>query len=360
MKTVVIAAAVAMLCSLFGTPLYIRFLVRRGYGQFIRDDGPTAHHTKRGTPTMGGAVIIAATLGGYGIAHLATMWPPTLSALLVLFLMVGLGFVGWLDDYLKISKQRSLGLRAGPKLIGQSLVAVAFAVVALTVDNGDRLTPASTYVSFIRDTPLDLAFAGPVIGLVLFVVWALIMIAGTSNGVNLTDGLDGLASGATVAVAGSYLLIGTWQSNQSCSRLPIQQCYDVRDPLDLAVVSACLLGATFGFLWWNASPAKIFMGDTGSLALGGALAGLAILTRTELLLVVLGGLFVIILLSVVIQVGSFKLTGRRVFRMAPLQHHFELAGWNEVTIVIRFWIIAGLFCGLGLGVFYAEWVVGTQ
>ncbi len=360
MKTVVIAAAVAMVCSLFGTPLYIRFLVRRGFGQFIRDDGPTAHHTKRGTPTMGGAVIIGATLAGYGVAHAVTVWTPTLSGLLVLFLMVGLGFVGWLDDYIKISKQRSLGLRAAPKLIGQSLVAVIFAVVALTVDSGERLTPASTHISFIRDTPIDLGFAGAGVGLVLFVVWALIMIAGTSNGVNLTDGLDGLASGATVAVAGSYLLIGTWQSNQSCSRLPIAQCYDVRDPLDLAVVSACLLGATFGFLWWNASPAKIFMGDTGSLALGGALAGLAILTRTELLLVILGGLFVLILLSVVIQVGSFKMTGKRVFRMAPLQHHFELAGWNEVTIVIRFWIIAGMFCGLGLGIFYAEWVVGSQ
>ncbi len=360
MKTVVIAAAVALVCSLFGTPLYIRFLVRRGFGQFIRDDGPTAHHTKRGTPTMGGAVIIAATFLGYGIAHLATMWRPTLSALLVLFLMGGLGFVGWLDDYIKISKQRSLGLRPGPKLLGQSLVAVVFAVVALTMHNGDRLTPASTKISFVRDTPIDLAFAGSGVGLVLFIGWALIMIAGTSNGVNLTDGLDGLASGATVAVAGSYLLIGTWQSNQSCSRLPSALCYDVRDPLDLAVVAACLLGSTFGFLWWNASPAKIFMGDTGSLALGGALAGLAILTRTELLLVILGGLFVIILLSVVIQVGWFKMTRRRVFRMAPLQHHFELAGWNEVTIVIRFWIIAGLFCGLGLGAFYAEWVVGTQ
>jgi phospho-N-acetylmuramoyl-pentapeptide-transferase len=355
-KTVVIAAAVAMVCSLFGTPLYIRFLVRRGYGQFIRDDGPTSHHTKRGTPTMGGAVIIAATLIGYGVAHLITFWEPTLSGLLVLFLMVGLGFVGWLDDYIKISKQRSLGL-----------VAIAFAVVALTIDNGETFTPASTKISFIRDLPIDLGFAGPIVGLVLFVGWALIMIAGTSNGVNLTDGLDGLASGATVAVSGSYLLIGTWQSNQSCNspRLQIEEtaralCYNVRDPRDLAVVAACLLGATFGFLWWNASPAKIFMGDTGSLALGGALAGLAILTRTELLLVILGGLFVIILMSVVIQVGYFKLSGKRVFRMAPLQHHFELAGWNEVTIVIRFWIIAGLFCGLGLGVFYAEWVVGTQ
>ncbi len=360
MKTVLIAAAVAMVCSLFGTPLFIRFLVHRGYGQFIRDDGPTSHHTKRGTPTMGGAVMIASALIGYGVAHLLTLWTPTLSGLLVLFLMVGLGFVGFLDDFIKISKQRSLGLRSGPKLIGQSLVAVLFAIVALQFSNGAIHTPASTSISFIRDTRFDLAFAGPVIGVVLFVIWALLMIAGTSNGVNLTDGLDGLASGATVAVAGAYVLIGTWQSNNSCELRPGLQCYDVRDPRDLAVVAACVLGSTFGFLWWNASPAKIFMGDTGSLALGGALAGLAILTRTELLLVLLGGLFVLISLSVMIQVGSFKLTGKRVFRMAPLQHHFELAGWNEVTIVIRFWIIAGLFVGLGLGVFYGEWVVGTQ
>jgi len=178
--------------------------------------------------------------------------------------------------------------------------------------------------------------------------------------VNLTDGLDGLATGTSVAVFGSYLLIGIWQSNNSCSIKPGALCYEVRDPRDLAVVAACVLGACFGFLWWNASPAKIFMGDTGSLALGGALAGLAILTRTELLILLLGGLFVLITLSVVIQVGSFKLTGKRVFKMAPLQHHFELVGWGEVTIVIRFWIIAGLFVGLGLGVFYAEWVVGSR
>jgi phospho-N-acetylmuramoyl-pentapeptide-transferase len=359
-KAVVIASAVAMFSSLFGTPVFIRLLVRRGYGQFIRDDGPTAHHTKRGTPTMGGAVIIAATIAGYFIAHALVVWKPTLSGLLVLFLMVGLGVVGFLDDFIKISKQRSLGLRAGPKIIGQSLVAIVFAAVALIAANGETLTPASARISFIRDTGVNLAFAGTGVGLVLFIVWALLMIAGTSNGVNLTDGLDGLASGATVAVAGAYVLIGTWQSNQSCVKRLDQQCYDVRDPRDLAVVAACVLGATFGFLWWNASPAKIFMGDTGSLALGGALAGLAILTRTELLIVLLGGLFVLISLSVIIQVGSFRMTGKRVFRMAPLQHHFELVGWNEVTIVIRFWIIAGLFVGLGLGVFYAEWVVGTQ
>src|SRR4051794_13397503 len=186
------------------------------------------------------------------------------------------------------------------------------------------------------------------------------MIAGTSNGVNLTDGLDGLATGTSVMVFASYVLIGIWQFGQNCARSAAPtNCYEVRDPLDLAVVAACVMGACFGFLWWNASPAKIFMGDTGSLSLGGALAGLAITTRTELLVVILGGLFVIITLSVIIQVGSFKMTGKRVFRMAPLQHHFELVGWNEVTIVIRFWIIAGLFVALGLGLFYAEWVVGA-
>jgi phospho-N-acetylmuramoyl-pentapeptide-transferase len=359
-KTILIAAAVSLVVALFGTPLYIRFLVRRGYGQFIRDDGPTSHHTKRGTPTMGGAVIIAAALTGYGVAHLATLWVPTMSGALVLFLMTGLGFVGFLDDYIKISKQRSLGLRAGTKLAGQSVVAIVFAVLALQFKNSERLAPASTRVSFIRDTAINLAFAGTFIGIVLFVVWAMTIIWATSNGVNLTDGLDGLATGATVAVCGAYLLIGIWQSNNSCLIKHDPQCYQVRDPRDLAVVAACVLGACFGFLWWNASPAKIFMGDTGSLALGGALAGLAILTRTELLIILLGGLFVLITLSVIIQVGSFKLTGRRVFKMAPLQHHFELVGWGEVTIVIRFWIIAGLFVGLGLGVFYAEWVVGTQ
>lgn len=360
MKTVLIAGAVSLIVSLFGTPLYIRFLVRRGYGQFIRDDGPTSHHTKRGTPTMGGAIIIGAALTGYAIAHLATLWTPTMSGILVLFLMTGLGFVGWLDDYIKITKQRSLGLRAGSKLAGQSIVAIVFAVLALQFGDSGKGTPASTRISFIRDTGINLAFAGTAIGIVLFVIWAMVIIAGMSNGVNLTDGLDGLATGASVLVFASYLLIGIWQSNNSCTNKPGPQCYEVRDPRDLAVVSACLLAACFGFLWWNASPAKIFMGDTGSLALGGALAGLAITTRTELLIVLLGGLFVMITLSVVIQVGSFKLRRKRVFRMAPLQHHFELVGWGEVTIVIRFWIIAGLFVGLGLGVFYAEWVVGIQ
>jgi phospho-N-acetylmuramoyl-pentapeptide-transferase len=359
-KAVLIAAVVALVGALFGTPMFIKFLVRQGYGQFIRDDGPTSHHTKRGTPTMGGAVIIGSSLAAYALAHLVTATPLTWSGVLVLFLMTGLGLVGFLDDYIKISKQRSLGLRSGEKLAGQTLVAVVFAVLALQFPNSKHRTPASTYVSFVRDTPVNLAFAGSLVGLILFVIWANIMIAGTSNGVNLTDGLDGLATGASVMVFAAYVLIGIWQGNQNCQLTPGLKCYEVRDSRDLAVVAAAAMGACFGFLWWNASPAKIFMGDTGSLALGGALAGLAITTRTELLVVILGGLFVTITLSVIIQVGSFKMTGKRVFRMAPLQHHFELLGWNEVTIVIRFWIIAGLFVALGLGLFYAEWVVGAQ
>ena len=359
MKAVLIAAVVSLVLSLFGTPAFIKLLVKRGYGQFIRDDGPTSHHTKRGTPTMGGAVIVLSSLVAFGVAHLVTGQLPSVSGLLVLFLMTGMGLVGFLDDYIKISKQRSLGLRSKQKLAGQTLVAVTFAVLALQFPNESFRTPASTAVSFVRDTPINLAFAGPVLGIILFVVWANVIVAGTSNGVNLTDGLDGLATGASVMVFASYVLIGIWQFNQNCQWNPGTKCYEVRDPHDLAIVAAAGMGACFGFLWWNASPAKIFMGDTGSLALGGALAGLAILTRTELLIIILGGLFVTITLSVIIQVASFKTTGKRVFRMAPLQHHFELLGWQEVTIVIRFWIIAGLFVALGLGLFYAEWVVGA-
>src|SRR6185437_7216570 len=184
------------------------------------------------------------------------------------------------------------------------------------------------------------------------------MIGATSNAVNLTDGLDGLATGATILVLAAYVLIANWQLRNDCTQQLANNCYLVRDPLDIAVVAAAVLGACFGFLWWNAPPAKIFMGDTGSLALGGVLAGLAVCTQTQLLLVILGGLFVIITLSVMIQVGSFKLSGKRVFRMAPLQHHFELIGWAETTIVIRFWLVSGLFVALGLAIFYLAWLPG--
>ncbi len=360
MRGILFAAAFSLLASLLGTPLFIRWLIRRQYGQFVRDDGPTSHHTKRGTPTMGGTVILGATLLAYVLAHLATRTWPSASGLLVLFLMTGLGIVGFLDDFIKISKQRSLGLRSKQKLAGQTVVATVFAFLALQLPNDNFRTPATPFVSFVRDSWLNLAFKGTVIGVILFIIWANVIVAGMSNGVNLTDGLDGLATGAATMVFAAYVLIGIWTYNQNCQNFPGPKCYEVRDPHDLAIIAAAGMGACFGFLWWNASPAKIFMGDTGSLGIGGALAGLAICSRTELLVVILGGLFVLETLSVMIQVGSFKMTRKRVFRMAPLHHHFELVGWNEVNVVIRFWIVAGLCVALGLGMFYAEWVVGTS
>ena len=346
MRAVLYASVIALVCSLVGTPVIIRMLVKRGYGQLIRDDGPSSHQTKRGTPTMGGIVIVLSTLIAYAATKAVTLSWPSASALLVLFLMTGLGAVGFVDDFIKIYKQRSLGLRAKAKLIGQALVAVTFAILVLQFPDSRGLTPADTAVSFLQDTAL-------VLGPVLFVFWAYIMISATSNAVNLTDGLDGLATGASAMVFAAYVLIGVWQYGQSCSSAPSAGCYAVRDPLDLAIVAAALMGSCFGFLWWNAAPAKIYMGDTGSLALGGAFAGLAICSRTELLAVIIGGLFLIEMFSVIIQVGYFRASkGKRVFKMAPLHHHFELLGWNEINVVIRFWIIAGLCVALGLGVFY--------
>jgi phospho-N-acetylmuramoyl-pentapeptide-transferase len=350
-KTILVAAGVSLLLALFGTPAAIKLFRRRGYGQLIREEGPAAHKTKRGTPTMGGAVIVVATLIGYLVGHLVTNDPISASGVLVLFLMTGLGLVGFIDDFIKIYKQTSLGLRSGAKLAGQAVVGALFAIEVLRHPDGIALSPADAHFSFLRDF-------GPAIGVLPFVLWIVLMIAGTSNAVNLTDGLDGLATGATCLVLAAYTLIGIWQERNDCSNFLSPQCYAVRDPLDVAVVAAALLGACFGFLWYNAPPARIFMGDTGSLALGGALAGLAVVTKTQLLLIILGGLYVIITLSVVIQVGSFKLTGKRVFRMAPLQHHFELLGWAETTIVIRFWMVAGLCIALGLGIFYVEWLPG--
>ncbi|MER8095448.1 phospho-N-acetylmuramoyl-pentapeptide-transferase [Streptomyces goshikiensis] len=352
MRQILVAGVIGMFLTVIGTPLLIKLLARKGYGQFIRDDGPRGHAGKKGTPTMGGISFILATLIAYALTKVITSSEPTFSGLLVLFLMAGMGLVGFLDDYIKIVKQRSLGLRAKAKMAGQLIVGIAFAVLALQFSDSRELTPASTRLSFVTDF-------GWSIGPVLFVVWALFMILAMSNGVNLTDGLDGLATGAAVMVFGAYTFIGVWQHQESCANAVTltnpNACFEVRDPLDLAVVASALMGACFGFLWWNTSPAKIFMGDTGSLALGGALAGLAICSRTEFLIALLGGLFVLITMSVVIQVGSFKLTGKRVFRMAPLQHHFELKGWSEVLVVVRFWIIQGMCVIVGLGLFYAGW-----
>ena len=350
MREILIAGAFALFLALFGTPALIRGLAKRGYGQIIRDDGPSSHHTKRGTPTMGGIIIILASALGYFIAHAITQNVVSTSALLVLGLMTGLGFVGFLDDWLKVSRQKSLGLNAKQKIIGQVIIAATFAYLGIHFPDRDGLTPISQNLSTVRDTSIAL-------GTVLVIIWVVLMVTATSNGVNLTDGLDGLATGAAVMTFIAFILIGVWEFGQSCAVSPGANCYLVRDPLDLAVLSSALAGACAGFLWWNASPAKIFMGDTGSLALGGALAGIATSLRIELLLIPLGGLFVIISASVILQVAYFKISGgKRIFRMAPLQHHFELMGWGEVTIVLRFWIIAGLCVAAGLGLFYAQWV----
>lgn len=355
MRSILLAGTLSLLGTLLGTRYAIRFLVQRGYGQFIRDDGPTSHHTKRGTPTMGGLVIILSVVIAYAVAHLATWTPPTASGLLAIGLFTGLGLIGLADDWIKISKARSLGLHASMKLTLQAVVAIAFAILALMFSDDRGQTPASPAISFLRDLPW------PTLPVWAAVIWIVFLVASWANAANLTDGLDGLATGAAAMVFAAYAIVNIWQYNQSCALASGAgpQCYEVRDPYDLAVVSIALAGACFGFLWWNGTPAKIFMGDTGSLAIGGALAGLSVMTRTELLMAIVAGLFVIITLSVVLQVGWFKMSGgKRLFKMAPLQHHFELIGWHEVTIVIRFWIICGLFVALGLGLFYAEWVVG--
>jgi phospho-N-acetylmuramoyl-pentapeptide-transferase len=298
---------------------------------------------------MGGLAIIVAVIVGYTGAHLYTWTPPSVSVLLAFWVTIGLGLVGMADDYLKIFKQRSTGVRARTKLLGQGFVALTFAYGTTLFPDEYGRTPASNAVSLVRDTPI-------VLPLVLLLPWIWLLITASTNAVNLTDGLDGLAAGASAITFMAYTLLGVWQYGQNCSFGRFVRCYDVRDPLDLAVVAAAMAGACVGFLWWNCSPAQIFMGDTGSLALGGGIAALAILSRTELLLPLMGGLFLIVTLSVIGQVGSYKLTGRRMFRMAPLHHHFEMKGWGEVTIVVRFWIVQALFVAAGLSLFYAEWV----
>jgi phospho-N-acetylmuramoyl-pentapeptide-transferase len=350
-KGIVFGGALSILLSFILTPAFIRVLSRRGVGQMIRDDGPKSHHVKRGTPTMGGIVLILSTFAAYFGSHLITGVGVTASALLVMGLIIGLGLIGFLDDWLKISRKQSLGLTAKQKLLGQAIVAAAFAYTGLGFQDETGLAPISQYFSGVRDTSIKL-------GIGLVIVWVIFLVLGSSNGVNLTDGLDGLASGAAIMTFLSFIVIGVWEFGQSCAIADVAQCYNVRDPLDIAVLSAALAGSCAGFLWWNASPAKIFMGDVGSLALGGAISGIAIVLRVQGLLAALGGLFVLITLSVIIQTGYFKLSGgKRVFKMAPLQHHFELLGWGEVTIVIRFWILAGMSVAAGLGLFYGQWVV---
>jgi phospho-N-acetylmuramoyl-pentapeptide-transferase len=357
-KSILIAAVVGLVVSILLTPYLIKLFSRQGFGQEIRDDGPQTHLKKRGTPTMGGTAIIIAMWAGYlvavGVQLASGDGGPTASAWLLLYLTTGLGVVGVLDDYIKIRKQRSLGLNKRAKLIGQTFIAVSFAVLALTFRNHLDLTPASTYLSYARDLKF-LTF-----GAVGFVIFAILVIAAWSNAVNFTDGLDGLAAGSSVMVLGTYVFICFYQFRNSCGSLlsstAAQGCYQVRDPLDLAVVAAAALGGCIGFLWWNAHPARIFMGDSGSLALGGLIAGLSILSRTELLTVVIAGLAVVEMLSVVLQILVYKTRKVRIFKMAPFHHHFEVSGWTETTVMVRFWLLAAMSAALGGGLFYADWL----
>lgn len=355
---VIVSFCVALALSLLLTPYFIKFLIKRQYGQFIRQDGPEGHFTKRGTPTMGGVVFIFAIIIGWLVGNFSVGQLPDYSSVLLAGLFIGLGVIGFLDDFIKISNHRSLGLSPLPKIIGQLVIGSAFAILALLRPDAHGITPASTAISFVRPLWINLAFAGTALGVILFVIWANFLVTAWSNAVNLTDGLDGLATGASIAAFAGYTFIALWQFSQSCSRgvENMAGCYVTRDPLGLTIFAAAIVGGLIGFLWWNASPAQIFMGDTGALALGGAFAGLSILSSTEILAIIIGGLFFVITISDVIQIVVFKRTGKRVFRMAPLHHHFELAGWQEVTIVIRFWIVAGLFAVVGIGIFYAEWV----
>jgi phospho-N-acetylmuramoyl-pentapeptide-transferase len=362
-RAVIVAAAVAFIVSLFGTPIAIRVFRALKAGQPIRTLGPASHQGKKGTPTMGGVAFIVATVVAYVAGHMAlTTLPeaqiaqvgPTMTALVLLGLFVFCGAVGFLDDFLKVRRRNSNGLSAKGKLLGQLLVGIGFGVGALYVKSTNGQTVASEHISFIRDVSwLDVGKVGSVL-IFVFVIMSM------SNGVNLTDGLDGLATGASVMVLGAYSLIGFWQYRHWCGDLSYSRganyCYEVRDPLEVALIAAAAAGACVGFLWWNTSPARIFMGDTGALGLGGLIGGLAMATRTTLLSIIIGGLFVIITMSVVIQIISFRTTGKRVFRMSPLQHHFELAGWSEVNIVVRFWIVAGLGVAIGLGLFYSDFL----
>jgi len=361
LRAILLSGALATVCSLLGTRIAIAWFTRHGFGQPIRDDGPTTHHVKRGTPTLGGLVVLLSATAAYLTATIVTGGRPSASAWLLMLLFFGCGVVGFLDDFIKVYTQNNQGLTSRAKMAGQTLVALVFGVLATQFfadEHGVR--PASQYISTTHDWGIKLPLVG-----VLLVIW--FIVTATSNGANLTDGADGLLAGASAMIFGAYTLVNVWQNNQLCgSPRPTvveSQCYQVRDPLDLAVFSAAITAACIGFLWWNAKPARIIMGDVGSLAIGGALAGLAIMSRTELLMAVIAGLFVLETVSVLLQTGYFKLTrrlmgtGRRIFRIAPIHHHFEHLGWDEVTVVIRFWIIGGIFVATGLGIFYASWLV---
>ncbi len=367
MLALLLAGGFSMAFTLLLTPLFAKLFRKMNLGQFIRADTPTSHVIKRGTPSMGGVVFVAASVFGYFVAHWLGGGRPSASAVLVIFMMCGLGFIGFIDDLLKVSRQNSLGLAGWYKILGAVLVAVAFGLIGINYRDSHGRSPVSTAISFIRDLPFDFILSfGTIFGTIAIIIWIVFITVSASNAVNLADGLDGLAAGASIFAIGSYVIIGFWQFQQSCFNASVAienqfKCYDVSQPFELATIATAIVGALIGFLWWNTSPAQIIMGDTGSFALGGALAALAILSRTEMLLILIGGLFVVITVQVIIQRIYFKATkGKRIWKASPLHHHFEIVGWLEITIVVRFWIISGLFVAAGVGLFYLEWLSSTS
>jgi len=328
MVEVLLSGIVAMVISIVAGPKFIDFLRRNELGQFIRQEGPEGHRTKQGTPTMGGLLIMLSMAVPFLIFS-----EYTLPALTVFFVTLGCAAIGFADDWLKLMRRRSLGLAGRWKLV---LLVGVTVVVALVAERRDFKT--SVYLP-LADVDIPLSY--------FWYVFLFVMIAGAANGVNLTDGLDGLASGTAAFSLLTYTAMGVVAWLVSKRSGP----EDITD-LDLAILGASLIGATIGFLWYNAFPAQVFMGDTGSMGLGGAIAAFAIMTKTEVLLVLIGGVFLIEALSVMIQVAVFKWKGKRVFLMAPIHHHFEMKAWSETRIMVRFWILAAILCASAFVLYY--------
>lgn len=329
---VFLVAVVALILSGSLFPLWIRLLRFRNIGQQVRADGPQGHLIKQGTPTMGGVLILIVV----AVVYLSTGSVGRLG-LIALAAMIACGLLGFVDDYAKVRNERSLGLRARAKLLGQGVVAIAVAIAAVNWGHLD----ATVQVPFLGSLDFGVLTSHLAIGgidiavpwLYVGLVW--VMVVGESNAVNLTDGLDGLAAGTVMIVMLAYAGIAFRQNT-----------------LEVSLLASAIAGACVGFLWYNSYPAEIFMGDTGSLGLGAVLATVAIVTKTELLLVLIGGIYLIETLSVMLQVASFKLTGKRLFRMAPIHHHFEMKGWSETKVMVRFWIVTGILAGAGFALYF--------
>lgn len=350
MIALLIAAAVAFAISVFITPVLMKVLRRKELGQHIRDDGPIVHPhaAKAGTPTMGGIAIVAGVLVGYFISHTRTGFVFGRGTLVIVFLLVGMAIVGLCDDYLGLVKKRNLGLRKRGKIIGQLLVAGTFSYLIVDFVNLPTTISFGKKIGFISTESWNLPTW-------LYLAVCIFIIIGAVNAVNITDGLDGLAAGSAILVFSVYTVMSYWQFRNAGIYAPDVASYGP-NALDRAVLCAAIAGACAGFLWWNAAPAQIFMGDVGSLALGGAMAGVAIATKTELLLIVIGGIYVIETLSVIAQMISYRGFKKRVLKMAPLHHHFEVLGWPETTVIVRFWLLSGVCAAMGIGIFYASFV----